>query len=183
MANAPFTPGQYNAFKNHVNLEWLRTKARQNQAVAQDLIRAKIVPAIESAFPGRTTDICISWVADQVGTPWGNVLAPNVTVSGRVHVDAVCEVEGQDAGIATAVKSIFNKTAEGRSSPGKKTHIRHIHAGAHNVNLVFDYSTATVLGIAREHFSGGLSNAQDTIFSRCGGPTLTMRVTGKTVSR
>jgi hypothetical protein len=61
--NRMFTPSQYNRFKDHPNLVWLRYQASKNYAVQQDIIKAKISEAIKSAFPDRITDENIRWVA------------------------------------------------------------------------------------------------------------------------
>jgi hypothetical protein len=180
-----FTPSQYNRFKDHPNLIWLRYQASKNYAVQQDIIKAKISEAIKSAFPDRVTDENIRWVAQQVGTPWGNVVTPVAFTEGSAYREAVAEIEGTSAVMAQAVKMVFNRTAAGRTAP-VTTNINHIHVGGNaQLNLLFDSLTATVLGVVNGHMdstmSPTVSAAAARVARRRGGTTVRVRVTGSEV--
>jgi hypothetical protein len=184
-----FTFSQYRRFQDHANLVWLREKAARNQAIHQDTIKSKISEAIRSVpeFANRVTDDNISWVADQVRTPWGNVYTPPAVTSGSAHVAAVTEISGSDPDMAQAVRMVFERTAGGRSAPGT-THVNHIHVGGHGtLNLLFDTTTYTVLGIVNGHMDGAMSpavqNQAQRVTARLGGNTVQMNIQGNTVEQ
>ena len=178
-----FTASQYNQFKNHANILWLTGKHSRSEVVDQGTIRSKIADAIKSAFPDRATEANIQWVATQIGIHYGQVHTPPVIVVGRVHQDAVAEIEGTDAGLAKTVAMVFQRTATGRTSPGG-TGVNHIHVeGMANRNVLFEPATGTVLGVVNQHMEGAASAAQHTVIARRGGTTVQMRVSGNSITR
>ncbi|WP_293935615.1 hypothetical protein [Iodobacter sp.] len=182
-----FTSIQYNRFKDHPNLEWLRRNAASSRAIHQNTIRAKIEEAIRSAYPDRATEDNIRWVAQKVDTPWGSPHRPIEQYLGQVHQQAVAEIEGSDAQMAQAVRMVFNKTADGRSAPGTSG-INHIHVGGNaQLNLLFDLASATILGVVNGHMDGQMKPAIRTesikVASRKGGATVQMKVSGNAVSQ
>ncbi|NHQ86251.1 hypothetical protein HA050_08995 [Iodobacter sp. HSC-16F04] len=182
-----FTPIQFNRFKDHPNLEWLRRHAASSRAIHQNTIRVKIEEAIRSAYPDRATEDNIRWVAQKTDTPWGSPYRPAEQSLGLVHQQAAAEIEGNDAQMAQAVRMVFNKTADGRSAPGTSG-INHIHVGGNaQLNLLFDLASATILGVVNGHMDGQMKPAIRTesakVASRKGGPAIQMKVSGNTVSR
>lgn len=182
-----FTPGQYREFSNHPNLQWLRYKSERNHAVHQDTIKAKISEAIMSAFPDRATDENIRWVADKVGTPWGDVYTPPLVSYGSIHRDAVSGIEGTDRLMAQAVAMVFNGTATGRTAPGTGG-VNHIHVGGNaQLNLLFDTATSTVLGVVNGHMDRTMSPSvrqeAERVSQRRGGPAVRMRVMDSAISQ
>ncbi len=180
------TQSQYNQIKSHPNLAWLKAKASRGHAVHQDTIRSKISEAIRSKFPDRITEDNIAWVASEVGTPYGNVMKPEMPVEGLVVTAARSEVEGNDPAMAQAVRMVFAGTATGRSAPGT-TGINHIHVGGNaQLNLLFDTASGVVLGVVNGHMDKGMSpsvrSQADKVMSRRGGQTVTLRVHGSRVS-
>lgn len=179
------TAQQFSKIKSHPNLEWLKRQHQLSRAVHQDIIRAKIKQAIESALPNSGTEENISDVARKIGIFYGNVVKPPVVPEGLVHPHAVSELEGTDAGLASAAKMIFQRTATGRTSPGTSG-INHIHAGGNaHVNVLFDADTYVIYGVVHEHMEGGLSQAQKNVMARknIGGAAVRMRVLGNTIMR
>ncbi|MFC7421210.1 hypothetical protein ACFQNF_15210 [Iodobacter arcticus] len=182
-----FTPAQFNRFKNHPNLDWLRQHAASSRAIHQNTIRLKIEQAIRSAYPDRATEDNIRWVATEVDTPWGETYRAPVEYLGRVHAQAVAEIEGSNPQMAQAVRMVFNNTADGRTAPGTSG-INHIHVGGNaQLNLLFDSTSATILGIVNGHMDSQMKTSlraeASRVSSRKGGATVNMKVSGNTVSQ
>ncbi len=95
------------------------------------------------------------------------IVIPTVTgpAEGKVHPDAVDEVNTGSKAMGQALRAIFKKTAKGRSAPGT-TGVNHIHVGgnAHD-NVLFDTTTDpwTVLGTVDGHMD---SSAPPTVKSQ-----------------
>ena len=177
------TSSQYNQFKDHPNLVWLRYEAGKNHAVHQAIVKAKISEAIKSKFPDRATDENIRWVAQDVGMPWGDVFKPPEFTEGLVHRDAVRQIVGRDAKMAQALRMVFKNTADGRSAPGT-SNVNHIHVGGIGTkNLLFDSRTRTVLGVIDAHMDRGMRDSITNLARDCelrrGGPTVRVRVTAE----
>jgi hypothetical protein len=182
-----FTHAQFNRFKNHPNLDWLRQHAASSRAIHQNTIRLKIEQAIRSAYPDGATEDNIRWVATEVDTPWGDAYRAPVQSLGQVHAQAVAEIEGSSPQMAQAVRMVFNNTADGRSAPGTSG-INHIHVGGNaQLNLLFDSANGTILGIVNGHMESQMKASLHTeankVSSRKGGATVKMKVSGNTVSQ
>jgi hypothetical protein len=106
---------------------------------------------------------------------------------GRVHTEAMGEIEGHDKVLAKAVTMVFNKSARGRSAPGT-TNVNHIHVGGNaQLNLLFDTVSYTVLGLVNGHMdknmSPSVSNQATKVSQRYAGSSVSMVIDGDNIMR
>jgi hypothetical protein len=150
---------QWNAIKDHPNIEWLREKGRKYQAVPANKIEQMIRGALDSGpmTRGCATRDNIDDVSRRVGTFWGNFYTPATVYTGSVHAKAAEEIVAGGLDIAQALRMIFGGTASGRTPRGTSG-VNHIHVGGNaQLNILFDTSNNRVLGLVHGHMDDKMS--------------------------